>query len=111
MRLLFIGLSILLLLSGGMTSGFDPVSVQAEKDTPSYAKWGRLAMQETQSRYPDADIIDYLHRGREDKNTTSVEKFKLWLQEDEREFGVFIDIEFHTETEELIDITFREISR
>ena len=35
-----------------------------QKPIPSYAKWGRLAMKETKKRYPNADIIDYLHIGR-----------------------------------------------
>jgi len=111
LRAIFIVFGVIIFLAGvGETNYIQPM-VHAEKDIPSYAKWGRLAMKETQSRYPNADIIDYLHRGREDKDTTSVEKFKLWLQKDDREFGVFINIEFDTETEDVIDITFRETSQ
>ncbi|GGJ82431.1 hypothetical protein GCM10007063_01160 [Lentibacillus kapialis] len=111
MRTIVMALGIIVLLTdlGGLQ--YSQSVIHAEKDIPSYAKWGRLAMKETQSRYPDSDIIDYLHRGREDKNATSVEKFKLWLRKDEKEFGVFIDIEFDTETEDVIDIRFRETSR
>ncbi len=80
------------------------------EETPSYAKWGRLAMSKTKEKYPEADIIDYLHRGKDVKETYSVEKFKLWLRKENREFGVFIDLKFETETEKLVDITFTETS-
>lgn len=67
----------------------------AEKDIPSYAKWGNIAVKETIKKYPEASVVDYLHIGREDKcNRVAVEKFKLWLRSSEREFGVFVDVEF-----------------
>ncbi|MEG9298499.1 DUF3889 domain-containing protein [Mangrovibacillus sp. Mu-81] len=78
---------------------------------PSYAKWGSLAMQKTKERYPEAKIIDYLHIGREDSDGYSTEKFKLWLKEKDKEFGVQINISFDPETEELEEISFKEVSR
>lgn len=83
----------------------------AQKREPSYAKWGRIAMQETKKKYPNANIIDYQHLGRAKKPKTSVEKFKLWLKEDQKEFGVFVNIEFDTKTEKLNKISFQETSR
>ncbi|RUL57146.1 DUF3889 domain-containing protein [Lysinibacillus antri] len=80
-----------------------------QKPTPAYAKWGRLAMQEVMAKYPSADVIDYLHIGRETGSVTSVEKFKLWLRaEDNREFGVFVDITFNNQTEEVVNIQYTE---
>lgn len=111
MRPLFITFTILLLLSGGVAPSIAPAGVYAEDDIPSYAKWGRLAMKETRSKYHDADIVDYLHRGREDKGESTVEKFKLWLREGDKEFGVFIDIEFNSKTGDVLDISFRETSQ
>ena len=84
---------------------------QLQKEEPPYAKWGRLAMKATKARYPNADIVDYLHIGADKENGTTTEKFKLWLRAPEREFGVFIDIRFHTATEEIIEMTFRETDR
>lgn len=79
---------------------------------PSYAKWGLLAMQKTKERYPKANIVDYLHIGREMKASgVAVERFKLWLRENGREYGVFIDIEFDVQTEEVLHITFKETDR
>jgi len=40
-----------------------PTIFLAQQDTPAYAKWGKLAFKETQLKYPNADIIDYLHEG------------------------------------------------
>jgi len=81
----------------------------AEEVAPAYAKWGRMAMQKVMAKYPTADVIDYLHIGREVGSVTSVEKFKLWLKaEDNSEFGVFVDITFNNQTEEVVDIKYTE---
>jgi hypothetical protein len=78
---------------------------------PSYAKWGRIAMQKTKERYPEAQIIDYLHIGREDGVSYSTEKFKLWLKGKDKEFGVLINIRFDPKTDEMKQISFKEVSR
>lgn len=82
-----------------------------QKPIPPYAKWGRLAMEKTHEKYPNAQIVDYLHIGRTTGATSSVEKFKLWLKEGQREFGVFIDIEFDNKTEKVLKVTFRGSER
>jgi hypothetical protein len=87
-----------------LTTGIDA-------QTPPYAKWGQVAMKETKAKYPQADIVDYQHIGRDTDSTTSTEKFKLWLKENEREFGVLIDITFDNKTEEITDISFKETTR
>ncbi|CAM4252262.1 hypothetical protein BAMA_06755 [Bacillus manliponensis] len=79
---------------------------------PPYAKWGKIAVQKTKEKYPKAQIIDYLHIGRKPKTIRiSVEKFKLWLKEGEKEFGVFVDVEFETKTEQFLKISFQETDR
>jgi len=83
----------------------------AKSSIPSYAKWGKLAMKETKQKYPNAEIIDYLHRGRKTKGETMIEQFKLWLRGENREFGVFVNIEFNSRTEEVLHITFFETDR
>ncbi|MHC0039118.1 DUF3889 domain-containing protein [Pseudoneobacillus sp. C159] len=82
-----------------------------EAETPAYAKWGRVAMKSTHEKYPKAEIIDYLHIGRVEGNKTSTEKFKLWLKEKNREFGVFVDVVFETKTDKLVKVTFKEVNR
>jgi len=85
-------------------------TVQAKlAQVPSYAKWGRLAIKETQKKYPMAQITDYQHVYRETKkNGTTIEHFKLWLKEPNREFGVNIMITFDTKTEEVKKIVLLE---
>lgn len=79
---------------------------------PPYAKWGKLAVEKTKEQYPKADIIDYLHIGRKPKTVQiTVEKFKLWLREDGKEYGVFVDVEFETKTEKFIKVSFQKTSR
>lgn len=75
---------------------------------PAYAKWGKIAMTETGKRY-QASIIDYKHLGRTriDEHM-SEEKFKLWLKDSEKEFGVYVTIKFKSDTEEIISILFSE---
>ncbi|MDT9027370.1 MULTISPECIES: DUF3889 domain-containing protein [Rossellomorea] len=89
---------------------FNPV-VLAQQEIPSYAKWGSLAVKKTQEKYPDAAIVDYLHIGKENGSKVSTEKFKLWLKRGGKEFGVFVDIQFETDTEKMIDIKFTETDR
>lgn len=108
MRKTFIVLSVFL------TTNSTPTHISAIAQTqevpPAYAKWGQLAVKETQAKYPNANIIDYLHEGSESVKDSTIEKFKLWLKEGEKEFGVFVRIEYTTETEKVIHIEFRETS-
>ncbi len=83
-------------------------NVNAQEAVPAYAKWGKLAVKETQSKYPSASIIDYLYEGRETKENSTIERFKLWIKDDSKEFGVFVSIEYTTSTGELIKIEFQE---
>jgi hypothetical protein len=85
--------------------------VNAEKEIPDYAKWGKLAMQKTKEKYPEAKIIDYFHVGRDKEIKFSTEKFKLWLKGKDKEFGVFVEIEYDTKTEQVVDIIFREVPK
>ncbi len=82
-----------------------------QKPIPTYAKWGQIALQKTKEKYPEANIIDYLHIGRDIGENTSVEKFKLWLKQNNKEFGVFVDIIFDNKTKQIINVKFRETTR
>jgi len=84
---------------------------QQKPSIPSYAKWGQIAIHKTKERYPQANIVDYLHIGRSKDENTSEEKFKLWLKENNKEFGVFVNIIFDNKTEQIIEVNFRETTR
>ncbi|WP_144554394.1 YqzG/YhdC family protein [Bacillus sp. X1(2014)] len=113
MKKLLVSLFISILCFSGSISPLTATSrVSAQqKPIPPYAKWGTLALKETHKKYPRAKIIDYLHIGRTSGSQTSTEKFKLWLKDNNKEFGVFVNIEFNKETEKVVKITFQETSR
>ncbi|MFJ7737353.1 DUF3889 domain-containing protein [Lysinibacillus sp. NPDC097287] len=106
---------IIIALGAVLTTNIAPIQTQitahAQQEIPSYAKWGQLAIKETKTKYPNAKIIDYLHEGRESKEASTIEKFKLWLKDGDHEFGVFVRIEYTTETEQMVKIEFQETSR
>ncbi|ANB58584.1 hypothetical protein GFC29_799 [Anoxybacillus sp. B7M1] len=95
--------------------GIQPIEIVhhaiAQTEMPPYAKWGRLALQKTKEKYPNAQIVDYLHIGRDQQANVTTEKFKLWLRTNQKEFGVFVNIQFNTATERVIGITFQETPR
>lgn len=84
----------------------------ASAGEPEYAKWGTIAVQETQKRYK-ADIIDYKHICRTQITQKKFEeKFKLWLRSKEgNEFGVYVSIQFDPTTEITHSIQFSEFNR
>ena len=96
-----------LLLFLFVSSIFYTADVDAERP---YVKWGEVTMEKTKEKYPNASILDYKHIGRDTGATTSTEKFKLWLKEDNQEFGVFVQIQFNNKTEEITGITFTKMN-
>ncbi|WP_078413747.1 YqzG/YhdC family protein [Priestia abyssalis] len=79
------------------------------KPIPAYAKWSRLAIKEAKKRYPTAQIKDFLYLGRAQQGPDkTVERFKLWVQNQNKEFGLFITIVFDTKTEKVQSISFVE---
>jgi hypothetical protein len=103
--------TVLLFTEGVFSVGFPPISIAQQKPIPPYAKWGKIAMKKTHEKYPQAQIVDYLHVGRTSGPQSSVEKFKLWLKEPQKEFGVFIDIEFDNNTEKILSVKYQETTR
>ena len=82
-------------------------SVHAE---PSYAKYGRVAMQETANRYPDADIIDYRYEGHfAAAGSNSEERFRLWLRGAGTEFGVRVRVFVKADSGDVRDVQLEEI--
>ncbi|MEK5146658.1 DUF3889 domain-containing protein [Psychrobacillus sp. FSL K6-4615] len=87
-----------------------PKTAPTHQETPAYAKWGQVAVKETQSKFPHASIIDYLYEGSEPKENSTIEKFRLRLKESDKEFGVSVKIEYFTDTNELIHVQIHEVS-
>jgi len=90
---------------------FHPSSVNGQAAQPEYAKWGIVAMEATKAKY-GIPIVDYRHIGRvATAPGTAEERFKLWLKDGNREFGVIVSVQFDTGSERLIAVKFRETDR
>ena len=109
MRIIYIALGIFLTVNSTPTNS--SANTEAQQEIPAYAKWGELAVTETQVKYPNATIIDYLYEGNVNIGESTIEKFKLWLKEGDREFGVFIRIEYVTATEKVNQIEWNETAK
>lgn len=109
MRKTIIAVGMLIMFYSALT--YIPHTIYAQLETPAYAKWGTLVMKETKLKYPNAKIVDYLHVRSESKEDQTIEIFKLWLKDGDKEFGVFIKITFITMTEKVVTIDFQETSR
>ncbi|WP_145045520.1 DUF3889 domain-containing protein [Paenibacillus xylanexedens] len=79
---------------------------------PDYAKWGIIAVKETQTKY-NVDIVDYKHIGRTSLTANqSREQFKLWVRaKDGREFAVYVNVDFNPSTQQLKNVQFTESDR
>jgi len=82
-----------------------------QKPTPPYAKWSVIAMDNVKAKYPNAQVGDYLYVGRTNGDLTSTERFKFWLKENQREFGVYVNIEFNKQTEQITNVTYQETTK
>jgi len=85
-----------------------PTIAYAQQEVPAYAKWGKLAVKEAQAKYPEAKILDYLHEGSEVHEDSTIEKFKLWLKQSDKEFGLHVRIKYITNTNKVVNIEFQE---
>lgn len=96
------------LLSVCLPTPLPMLTAHAQQEAPAYAKWGQLAIKEVKLKYPTAKIVDYLHEGKEIHGTSTIEKFKLWLKQPDKEFGVHVKISYLTATQEVEKIEFQE---
>ncbi|MRX71903.1 DUF3889 domain-containing protein [Bacillus lacus] len=83
---------------------------EAALETPSHAKWGKLAVEKVREAYPSANIADYFHIGRTEEAKTAVESFRLWMKEGSKEYGLLVMITYDKQTERVISIKISKIS-
>ncbi|WP_091014204.1 DUF3889 domain-containing protein [Paenibacillus amylolyticus] len=91
--------------------GFTPASATGGA-IPDYAKWGIIAVKETQTKY-NVDILDYKHIGRTSLTADqSREQFKLWVRaKDGKQFAVYVNVDFNPSTQQLKKVQFSESDR
>ncbi len=102
----------LTVLSISLQADLPFANAQQYLQAPPYAKWGRLAMEQVAQRYK-VDILDYDHIGRQIiSSEVTQETFKLWVRDQtNQEYGIFVYIQFDTETEKVHSIRFKETER
>lgn len=84
----------------------------ADAADTSYHKWSLIAIKETKEKYPKAALVDYSHIGRTQLGGgLSEEKFKLWLRQADREFGVFVTVRFSDAEDRLVSVAMSETPR
>lgn len=98
--------SLIYMLVGAIFAIAVPAAAHAE---PAYAKYGRIAMQETANRYPDADIIDYKYEGHFAAGAMAEERFRLWLRGGMSEFGVRVHVFVAEDTGQVRDVRIEEL--
>ncbi|CAI6068129.1 hypothetical protein PAECIP112173_02065 [Paenibacillus sp. JJ-100] len=108
MRVLMVTVLTLML---SMTGVMNTVSAFSNS-IPEYAKWGIIAVKETQTKY-NADILDYKHIGRSSLSANqSREQFKLWVRgKDGKQFAVYVNVDFNPNTQQLKKVQFSEADR
>ncbi|MCU6707198.1 YqzG/YhdC family protein [Paenibacillus sp. J5C_2022] len=78
---------------------------------PSYAEWGRVAMEETAKAYQGASIVDYKYEGRQTgASGEAKEVFRLWLRQDEREFAVRVTVTVETSRDRLVNVKLEQLT-
>ncbi|OUS69034.1 hypothetical protein B1748_32505 [Paenibacillus sp. MY03] len=91
------------------SSGKEHTSI-VQAAAPAYAKWGRLAVQETAKAYNGAAIVDYKYEGRSQLGEgIAEEKFRLWLNQSGREFGVRVTVSVEVATDTSRGVKFEEL--
>lgn len=83
----------------------------AKNMNDNIATWGNTAISKAKEEYPGIQVVDYLFIGRFSDSHSSKEKFKLWLKDGQREFGLYVEIEYNPDSNQIINITFKEVQR
>ncbi|MGB8001858.1 MAG: DUF3889 domain-containing protein [Anaerobacillus sp.] len=81
-----------------------------EAQVPSYAKWGKTAIEETTKKYPDQKVTDYRYDGKvfiSDVREQYDFEFTLKTNGQSREIRVYVLV--NPKNDQLIDVLFDEI--
>jgi hypothetical protein len=82
-----------------------PRTVQREP-VEQYGKWGKLGLEVTQKKYPNAKITDYEHMGR-----SEVETFHYELSEGGRKWVVEVRMTFDPHNEQVLSVDFAPVQQ
>ncbi|WP_217595093.1 DUF3889 domain-containing protein [Cohnella sp. GbtcB17] len=105
-------LACIALLAAAVWIGLAVRTGRADAADTTYHKWSLIAIKETKLKYPKAALVDYSHIGRTQlEGGLCEEKFKLWLRQADREFGVYVTVRFNDAEDRLVSVDMRETPR
>jgi hypothetical protein len=88
----------------------NPMNMGTDVNKNDYAKWGKMALKETQKKYPDSQISDYQYDTRRvSPDGTITDWFDFTVDQGMKEHLVKVGV-MHTEDDKLIDMKFEERS-
>ncbi|MDQ0862281.1 DUF3889 domain-containing protein [Bacillus sp. V2I10] len=79
---------------------------------PDYAKWGKIAVEETKKQYPNAQISDYTYQGKvfiSDERVQYNFEFSLITNQQKKKVHVYVLV--NPKSDKLIDVNFDEIEQ
>jgi hypothetical protein len=85
-----------------------PLNVDTNLSRKDYAKWGKMALEETKKEYPNSRISDYQYDTRRvSPDGTIIDWFDFTVFQGTRKHLVKVGV-MHTENDKLIDMKFEE---
>jgi len=84
-------------------NGVKALEAETAEPVEAYGPWGVKGMEATRKRYPNANIRDYRHIGRQ-----AAETFRYELEENGKAWTVHAIVVFDPQTNELISVELKE---
>lgn len=82
----------------------------AHGEAPSYAKWGKIAIEQTTKKYPNQQVTDYRYDGKVFiSNVREQYDFEFTLKKDGQSREIRVYVLVNPQTDELIDVKYDEI--
>ncbi|MCA0172524.1 DUF3889 domain-containing protein [Bacillus sp. RAR_GA_16] len=79
-------------------------------EAPSYAKWGKIAIEQTTKKYPDQQITDYRYDGKVFiSNVREQYDFEFTLKQNDQSREIRVYVLVNPQNDELIDVKYDEI--
>ncbi|MBD1378827.1 DUF3889 domain-containing protein [Metabacillus arenae] len=80
----------------------------AEEYYVKQTDWKSIAMKETKKRYPLAQVLFTQKIWDKTRKNMTVKQYKLTLREGNKDFGVYVTISYHPETEKIKSVQILE---
>ncbi|WP_273849913.1 DUF3889 domain-containing protein [Guptibacillus spartinae] len=79
-------------------------------EAPSYAKWGKIAIEQTTKKYPNQQVTDYRYDGKVFiSNVREQYDFEFTLKQNGQSREIRVYVLVNPQSDELIDVKYDEI--